>query len=225
MFSVDFSVTLYNRDTITIFVFINYFDILQNIFTTAGRWFFLRNIEFPIRYITRVKSIRSISRANFVFSFYSLRSLCRVLCTWKRHIQAVSSGRSIRSVSKRTPRWIPQSRSSRCKGSSLSAPGACQSVRQQINIWFPPCFLPIPMGDTYTWLRLIWVPPVLTPLLFRFFDARSAGTPALRVCPTSAVRQDAVSGLKGGKKPFMDIFFRETNELCCPFLMNTQWGN
>lgn len=63
-------------------------------------------------------------------------------------------------------------RSSRCKGSSLSALGACQSVRQQINIWFPPCFLPIPIGDTYTWQRFIRVPPVPTPLLFGFFGAR-----------------------------------------------------
>lgn len=82
-------------------------------------------------------------------------------------------------------------RSSRCKGSSLSAPGACQSARQQINIWFPPCFLPIPMGDTYTWHWLIRAPSVSTPLLFWFFDIRSTGTPAPRVRFTSATRREA----------------------------------
>lgn len=87
-------------------------------------------------------------------------------------------------------------RSSRCKGSSLSVPGACQDARQQINIWFPPCFLPIPMGDTYTWQSLIRAPSVSTPLLLRFFDIRSAGTPAPRVEPTSATYREVTGGLK-----------------------------
>lgn len=69
------------------------------------------------------------------------------------------------------------------------------------------------MGDTYTWLRLIRVPPVPTPLLFRFLDARSAGTSALRVRPTFAVRQDTVGGLKEEeKKTVRGRCFRENNE-------------
>jgi len=45
-----------------------------------------------------------------------------------------------------------------------------------------------------------------TPLLFRFLDARSAGTPALRARPTSAVLQDAVGGLKREKETIRGRF-------------------
>jgi len=52
------------------------------------------------------------------------------------------------------------------------------------------------MADTYTWQRLIRVPPLPTPLLLTFLDVRSAGTPALRAGPSSAVRGETADDLK-----------------------------
>jgi len=160
----------------------------------------MKNTACTIRHITYTKSTRSNSRANCIFA-NSVSVHCVPCIECLLHVgREKGTSRPIcqafNQVGERTPRWTPQPRSSRCKGSSLSAPGACQSARQQINIWFPPCFLPIRMDDTYTWQRLIRAPSVSTPLLFRFFDIRSIGTPAPRVRPTSATRREVIGGLK-----------------------------
>jgi len=160
----------------------------------------VKNTACTIRHITYAKSIRLNLCANYIFadsvSVHCVPCVEHLLHVDREKGTSKPNCQAFDQVNGRTLRWTPQSRSSRCKGSSLSALGACQSSRQQINIWFPPCFLPIPMDDMYTWQRLIRVPSVSTPLLFRFFNIRSAGTPAPRVCPTSATCREATSGLK-----------------------------
>lgn len=74
------------------------------------------------------------------------------------------------------------------------------------------------MVDTYTWQEPVRVPPVATPLLLRFSDVRSAGTPALRAGPSSAAREEeAADDLKQRQKTSVRIFLQEDRELSCRY--------